>query len=296
MKRNFRCSLSCTSPLSRSSRTVSLSSPLKSHWFRLRSVSTYARSTPTSASDALSLPSRSASVPRFSRQSLTSVASARACGLVISSPRLRPICSSRSIWSPLSQTVIFSEYPIASPIRRSTTPARPWKLLMNTLAAACPWTPRMRSCISSRALLVNVRHRMLWAGTPARISRPVRSVSVLVLPEPGPASVRMRPRTWLATCSWAGFNCMGGGVYAGDPRRCRGLLRLLAGQGVVRFRPSCQPHGTAGITSPGTRTARGCAVIPAGGGNGTTAGTSRATTSTGPHPAPGETSWRCPKR
>ena len=47
--------------------------------------------------------------------------------------------------------------------------------------------------ISSRALLVNVRQRIDAGINPLRISRPVRSVSVLVFPDPGPASVRIRP-------------------------------------------------------------------------------------------------------
>src|SRR5215207_1228006 len=66
----------------------------------------------------------------------------------------------------------------------------------------------MRPRISSRALLVNVRHRIELGSKPFLISRPVRSVKVLVLPDPGPASVRIRPCTCEATCSCCPFSCM----------------------------------------------------------------------------------------
>src|SRR5215213_5268350 len=59
----------------------------------------------------------------------------------------------------------------------------------------------MRWRISSRALLVKVRQRIEAGSKPFLISRPVRSVRVLVFPEPGPARVRMRPWTCEATCS-----------------------------------------------------------------------------------------------
>src|SRR5688572_18994116 len=97
-------------------------------------------------------------------------------------------------------------------------PHRPWKLEMNTFSADAPWTAAMRVRISSRALFVNVRQRIDAGSNPFRMSRPVRSVRVFVFPEPGPARVRIRPCTWLATSSCCALSCMGG---AEDTNRFR---------------------------------------------------------------------------
>ena len=59
---------------------------------------------------------------------------------------------------------------------------------------ACPDRYRVEAYrISSRALFVNVRHRIDPGLYPLRINRPVRSVNVRVFPDPGPASVRILP-------------------------------------------------------------------------------------------------------
>ena len=64
---------------------------------------------------------------------------------------------------------------------------------MKTLSAAAPWTAAMRCRISSRALLVNVRQR-IDAGVDALADQPAGALGERrVLPDPGPASVRIRP-------------------------------------------------------------------------------------------------------
>src|SRR2546430_14502115 len=78
---------------------------------------------------------------------------------------------------------------------------------ITTFFAGSPTEAASLSRISSRALLVNVRQRTFSGFTRALISRPVRSVSVRVFPDPGPASVRIRPSLCDATCSCSGFNC-----------------------------------------------------------------------------------------
>ena len=97
--------------------------------------------------------------------------------------------------------VKFSCRPTRGAYFRSSRAQKRWKVLTHTGRPGASRSRRLR--ISSAALLVKVRARMCWSGTPSASSRAMRWVITRVLPLPGPARISRGPSRCSTASRWA---------------------------------------------------------------------------------------------